>query len=79
MGAQNHYFVFESTLHTLFENQVRYVGVHCAQRVIKQVNLSVAIDGPGQGDPGFLSSRYVDSAFTDGGVDSLHEEVHIAF
>lgn len=36
------------------------MGIHCAHRVIEQIQVVVLIDGPGQRDPGFLPSRKID-------------------
>ena len=41
------------------------MGIHCAQRVVEQIDVSVTIDSPRKGYTSFLSARQVDSPFAD--------------
>jgi hypothetical protein len=55
------YFVFENTIRAdyIIENTLANMSVHCAERVIKQVNVSVRIDTSGQADALLLPSGQI--------------------
>ena len=70
MSYQNNSFLSEKASETAVEYSARHPGVQSAERVIKQVYISVRVTGPSQGGPSPLPARKSDSSFTDVSVNS---------
>ena len=75
---QDHDLVFESLSNTLVENILGYFGVDCTQWVVKQNDVSIRVDGPGETDPRLLPTRNVDPSLANLGVRAVAKNLQIA-
>ena len=79
MGYQDQCLLSQEASNAEREEFLGNVRIHCTQRVVEEVDVSIAIARSGQGDPGLLSSWDVDSSFSDLSVESAGELSEILF
>ena len=79
MSHQENGLLPKETVQTQREELLRYLWVDCTEWVVQEVNICVAVAGSSQGDAGLLSSRNIDSSFSDLGFDSNSELLEIFF
>ena len=73
MGDQNDALVLQSAKNALVEDVVGDSRVHRREWIVKQVDVSILIDGPRKADPGLLTTRNVDTSLTYDGLPSSRE------
>lgn len=65
MSNKNYELVLQSTLNAVFKNVAGDLRVNCAQRIVKQIDVSLRVNSSGQTDPRLLSTRNIDASFSD--------------
>ena len=73
VSHQQHCLLSQVPSHTIREDLLSDVRIHCTQRVIQEIDIGLAVTCSGEGDPGFLSSRDVNSSLSYLGVESICE------
>lgn len=73
VSDQKHCLCFQVTFYGFVENEGSNVRIDCAENVIQNINVCVAVKGPRQSNPRLLSSRKSRPFFPDHSVLSFGE------
>ena len=65
MSHQENGLLPKETVQTQREELLRYLWVDCTEWVVQEVNICVTVAGSSQRDASLLSSRNIDSSFSD--------------
>ena len=77
MRHQDDHLIFEVLNYTLLEDLTRDFRVHCAERVVKQKDVSIRVHGPCKTDSSLLAARDIDSTLANHGVFAFCKHVHV--
>ena len=78
MSNQDDALLSQGCLNGLLKDSIGDCRVHCGERVIQQVDVSVLVDGARQTNPSLLTARDVDTALPNHSVPAVRELLIVA-
>ena len=77
MGYQNNKFVFQIASDAVSEDPIGNFRVNSTQRIIKQYNISIGINSPGQTDSGFLPTRHIRASLSNDSFKAIIKDFEV--
>ncbi len=77
VGHEDARLPFEEAKHAIAEDGFGDCRVDGAERVVQQVDISVGVEGTGEGDAGALAPRDVDALLANEGLEASGEESYV--